>query len=357
MSNSGGMTAEQLAALRSSMFSNESSNKSDSVDVGDISSPTPSTNVNINTMQTEQTGRPMTQSEMLRNRMKSGSQQSSDSVKLVQGDSYKPQEDKTPEPTPTPTAKTTTIINTPKTDDNDSLVEDKKFKITKPIAMVIVGVIIVLLILCVMFFGKGKEGSNDTTVDEGLVSDEELEWITPDYTFSFTQEEIESLREVGYTGDEIESFASLGFSAADMVLEAEVKRDAWIQEAIAPLYDSTSEEYKNFINQTWLTLPERNDTDEWSEIAGYYEERKNLDYEKVTVYGNQLFLKVFLDDDTHQDWFFLNVTPEEWNKLNDRGNVIVTYTYCTRYVGVDSFTMVEDFDNVFITAATLEIIE
>lgn len=357
MSNSGGMTAEQLAALRSSMFSGESSSKSNATDMGDTASPVSPANVNINTAQPEPAGRPMTQSEMLRNRMKSGSQQSSDSVKLVQGESYKPQEDKAPTPTPTPTAKTTTIINTTKTDDDDSLTEEKKFKITKPVAMGIVGIIIVLIILGVMFLGKGKEDGSDDTTDDGIVSDEELEWITPEYTFSFTQEEIESLREVGYTGDEIESFATLGFSAADMIQEAEVKRDAWIQEAIAPLYDSTSEEYKNFINQTWLTLPERNDTDEWSEIAGYYEERKNLDYEKVTVYGNQLFLKVFLDDDTHQDWFFLNVTPEEWNKLNDRGNVIVTYTYCTRYVGVDSLTMIEDFDNIFITAATLEIIE
>lgn len=262
---------------------------------------------------------------------------------------------------PTQVGSTSTIINTTSVDtqssgnDNDS--EKKKFN-----PMIAIGIFIGIAVLGVllMVFSKKPDGNEVPSENpDGVVSEDDLVWIDPvvDTETFYTQDQINKLREVGYTGTEIEQFALNGEDVNAKIREAEAIRDAWLQEAIAPLYDATSQEYKDFISQTWLTLPERKDLGEWTQVAGYYQERKNLDYEKVTVYGNQLFIKIYLDDDIHADWFFLNVTPEEWIKLKDQGNVIVTYTYCTRYVTSAEGFNVEDFSNTFITSAVLEIIE
>lgn len=266
-----------------------------------------------------------------------------------------------PNTPPAQTGATSTIINTTNVEsqgnNGDNGKEKKKFN-----PMIAVGIFIGIAVLGVLLMVLSKK-PDDTEVPsenpDGVVSEDDLVWIDPvvDTSTFYTQEQIDKLREVGYTGTEIEQFALNGEDVNAKIREAEAIRDAWLQEAIAPLYDATSQEYKDFISQTWLTLPERKDLGEWSQVAGYYQERKNLDYEKVTVYGNQLFIKIYLDDDVHADWFFLNVTPEEWNKLKDNGNVIVTYTYCTRYVSSADGFNVEDFSNTFITGATLEIIE
>lgn len=266
-----------------------------------------------------------------------------------------------PNTAPTQVGSTSTIINTTSVDTqgsgNDNGSEKKKFN-----PMIAIGIFIGIAVLGVllMVFSKKPDGNEVPSENpDGVVSEDDLVWIDPvvDTETFYTQDQINKLREVGYTGTEIEQFALNGEDVNAKIREAEAIRDAWLQEAIAPLYDATSQEYKDFISQTWLTLPERKDLGEWTQVAGYYQERKNLDYEKVTVYGNQLFIKIYLDDDVHADWFFLNVTPEEWIKLKDQGNVIVTYTYCTRYVTSAEGFNVEDFSNTFITSAVLEIIE
>lgn len=236
------------------------------------------------------------------------------------------------------------------------------FSMSKPLVGVICLLIVAAIVMGLIMSSKGGKGEVVEDTSDQILSDEELfgddiEWIIPEETFSYGGNELVALRAAGYTGDEIEDAALAHIDAQELIKQAELERDAWIQEAIAPLYDATSQEYKDFISQTWLTLPSRNDTQEWESVAGYYTVRKNLDYEKVAVYGNQLFIKIYLDDAEHDDWFFLNITPIEYNKLKAVGNVIVEYTYCTRYVSTDEFTNVEDFENIFITSAVLEIIE
>ena len=283
--------------------------------------------------------------QMIRSKANSGQ-----TVVLEQGMNYAPNEQETQQ-TNNGTS-TTTIINTTKVpqdnggDDNT----ERGFKPTKTFVMIVAGVIILGLIIFIVFTSSGAEE------DIPDISEEELEWILSESQYSYTADQIERLRTVGYTGKEIEEFEKLQMDINELVKEATAKRDAWVQEAIAPLYDSTSQEYKDFISQTWLTLPKRNDTDDWDNIANYYPVKDNLDYEKVETYGNQLYIKIYLDDNEHDDWFFLNVTPEDWARLKDAGNVIVTYTYCTRYLLVGQNTLIEDFENIFITEAHLEII-
>ena len=286
----------------------------------------------------------------LREQMLNSKANSGQTVVLEQGMNYTPNEQGKQQTT---NGTSTTIINTTKVEQDNSGDDDtgRGFKPTKTFVMIAAGIIVLLLIIFIVFASNGSE--EDIT----NVPEEELEWILPDSQYSYTIDQIERLRMVGYTGREIEEFEKLQMDINELVKEATAKRDAWVQEAIAPLYDATSQEYKDFISQTWLTLPKRNDTDDWDNIAGYHVVRKNLDYEKVETYGNQLYIKVYLDDNEHDDWFFLNVTPEDWARLKDAGNVIVTYTYCTRYLLVGQNTLIEDFENIFITEAHLEIIE
>lgn len=238
----------------------------------------------------------------------------------------------------------TTMINTTQ--------EGGGFKPGKKLIFIIIGILLVFGIAAVVILGSGKKEETDTP-DESL---DELEWLDPvnQETFLYSPEEITNLRAAGYTGDEIESYQSQQTPAEDLIKQAEAERDAWVQEAIAPLYDTASDEYKHYVSQTWLTLPQRTDMADWTMIGAEYAVDQNLDYEKIDVYGNQMFIKVYLDDNAHESWFFLNVSPTEWNQLNDAGNIQVHYTYVTHLVGDDYMTATEDFDDIYITSATLQ---
>ena len=238
----------------------------------------------------------------------------------------------------------TTMINTTQ--------EGGGFKPGKKLIFVIVGILLVFVIAAIVILGSGKKEETNTP-DESL---EDLEWLDPvnQETFLYSPEEITNLRAAGYTGDEIESYQSQQTPAEDLIKQAEAERDAWVQEAIAPLYDTASDEYKHYVSQTWLTLPQRTDMADWTMIGAEYAVDQNLDYEKIDVYGNQMFIKVYLDDNAHESWFFLNVSPIEWNQLNDAGNIQVHYTYVTHLVGDDYMTATEDFDDIYITSATLQ---
>lgn len=261
-----------------------------------------------------------------------------------------------------PQQSTSTIINTTQQDGiqqgGDEAGSGGKFKWSKNVVFIVVAAVMALLLLAYLLFG-GNDGDSEEDDIPDPFTDDTLEWLDPVgvETFLYTPQEIDALRTAGYTGTEIEEYQSAGTSAQSLIDIAEAKRDAWIKDAISPLYDMASDEYKYQISQTWLTLPQRTDATEWTMIGSMYTERKNLDYEKIDVYGNQLFIKVYLDDNTHEDWFFLCVTPEEWNALSDRGNVIVSYTYWTHLVGDDYFSSVEDTSNIYITQASLEIIK
>ncbi len=255
---------------------------------------------------------------------------------------------------------TSTIINTTATDgipqggDNGG---GGGFRLGKKVVYIIVAAILGLLLFAYFLFGGDKKEGGET--EPTPTPEEPIEWLDPvgQEQFLYTPQEVDALRTAGYTGTEIEEYQTAQTPAQDLIDIAEARRDAWIKDSVVPLYDMASDEYKHQTSQTWLTLPQRTDAAEWTMISAYYTERKNLDYEKIDIYGNQLFIKVYLDDSAHEDWFFLCVTPDEWNKLSDQGNVIVNYTYCTHLVGDDYMSAVEDTENIFITQASLEIIQ
>lgn len=240
-----------------------------------------------------------------------------------------------------------TIINTTDTT-GQANPKDKKSLVLK----VVGGLIVAVIGIFVIFSFVGKKQPDEEPVDEW--NEDDYDWIVPEEYYSYTTEQLDALREMGWTADEIEAAQTQQIPANTLIKQAKAARNAYVQMTLAPMYDTASYEYKHFIEQTWLTLPQRDDMNDWTNIASYYQERKNLDYEKIDVYGKQLFIKVYLDDNLHEDWFFITVTPEEWAKLDDFGNIVINYTYVTRYLGDDIWTAEEDFEEYYITEAHIE---
>lgn len=327
--------------------------------------------------QTQQ--RPTAQQAMMARMQASRNQQGSPSV-MQQGEQYQPINQQSANPPSSPVANQT-IINTTQqpgggggnngpggpvngqnnegNQDGQESGKSKGFKMNPIMAVAIVIAVLLVGFFIVSYLSKSDGNAENPSESEVVdpFNDTNLEWIIPENQYEYTSDQIAQLRAAGYTGDEIEQHASTMTPFEDLIRQAEAARDAYIQDAIAPLYDTASDEYKHFISQTWLALEKRTDIYDWKITAMNYAKRENLDYEKVGVYGNQLYIKVYLDDFNHDDWFYCLVTPEEWNKLNDAGNVIVNYTYATRVVGDDPMTYYEDTENFYIISASIEFIE
>lgn len=232
----------------------------------------------------------------------------------------------------------------------------KGIKLGKNGVFIIAGICLVLVIAYVVISHRSpKVDVGETTTGE--VDDSGFEWITPQQqVFSYTADQKERLRTAGYTGSEIEGFELTQSDVDQLVKQAEDMRAVWAQEVVAPLFDTASDEYKATINNTWYSLPQRTDMYDFSQIASYYSQTKNLDYEKVPVYGEQLFIKIFLDDDAHEEYVFVCVTPDQWLLLHDAGNVVVSYEYATPLIddGTGTGGLVEDTTRMFITKVNID---
>ena len=289
---------------------------------------------------------PPNSQQSLRDKMKASNAQPGKSVVLEQTDNYQEEG--------MGSNATSTVIEADDGDDEDV----KKGVNIKLIVGVGIAVLIVLAVFAVQMFKKPP-------VEEQVIQplpEEELVFLDPitNYTpTGYTADEINTLRGAGLTGTEIESYQNQGVPYTTAYNITKEQFWAWQLAEQLPITDMTSDAFINEVSKTWLTLPERHDLEEWTEenIAYNYTITKNLDYEKVDVHGNQLFLKVYLDDNRHEKWFFLNVTPQEWMLLEERGNVVVEYSYTTHFKPyVNLFEAEEDLEDIFITAAKLNII-
>lgn len=224
-----------------------------------------------------------------------------------------------------------------------------------------IGVVALLIILVAAYFLMNK-GSKETDESETFV-EETLDWgfeetIVWEFetetvpVFEYTSEEIKELRAAGYTGNEIEFYMTQERPAQELLEEAEQEQSEYVERFIAPYYDDTSDEYRRNLRNTWLGLEERRDVSDFSTISFTYSETKNLDFEKVPIYGDQIFLKVYLDDVTHDKYFFMSCMPDRYLQLGDSGNIVVQYNYIyPTYIDSEGITQ-EDTSRMFITSAS-----
>ena len=204
--------------------------------------------------------------------------------------------------------------------------------------------------------------AEEPVVGEVMLPEPVEEVVIEESIFAITYdiEQVQNLLAAGATQEQVNEWQANGVEYNYVYFTMLDRYYGWQLSNTLPTYDIASDAYKDVIGQTWMSLPKRNDIVEWTEdmLAYEHQVKQNLDYEKVEPYGNQLFLKVYLDANTHDSWFFLNITPNEWNLLDDTGNVVVDYVYQTHWLPFENqLDAVEDEQNIFIVSATLDIIE
>ena len=199
--------------------------------------------------------------------------------------------------------------------ENASDSEDKNPMMMKAIVFGIAALVgIIAIVGMSMYLTQRKENVQNDWVDS-------LDEV--DSEFAYSDSEVELLRLNGYTGYEIEEYAALGYPADGLVEEAEAERESLLAEEYADLLDSASPEYQELRNKTWLGQKEF-PIDEGTEPLTKYTQNMNLDYEKVTASGYQLWLKLYVKEDLA---VFMTVSPDRWNSLADSGNIVVQLEY------------------------------
>lgn len=234
-------------------------------------------------------------------------------------------------------------------------------------------VAIIVIVLMIVLFGGGfstdKDSEEESEIvynEDGSYTDEEgnlhdaLGYIydpdgniiyDPFYVpFEYTEEEIADLRAAGYTGDEIEQFQTDEIDAQTKIDEAAKAQQDFITQQRNEVNAQEGDLYTDILNNTWLGMPENwkftDVTEEWTTIS----ENRNVDYEKFAQHGNQLFLKVYLDDRVHEQWAFMQIDPIRYAQLEDRGNIIVTITFrCLSTYNEETDELEYDKNNIFIT--------
>ena len=228
-------------------------------------------------------------------------------------------------------------------DDDDDTNEEvtaesltKKQGMNKIVLFGIAGVVgIILIIIAISSSAKKKQAEADAAH-----ADELLEPYSEE-VFSYTPEEVEALRENGYTGYEIDDFEFDEVDAASLIQAAEEKRKAKYEAELVPYLDSASEEFKSLKSKTWLCLDEfeiGEDPSQWE----YHTENFNVDYEKITASGMQCFIKFYLADGGIG---FLAIKPDRYAEIDPSGNMVLKINY----------VVMENGNRVIIDAQEVEV--
>lgn len=162
--------------------------------------------------------------------------------------------------------------------------------------------------------------------------------------FQYTDEQLAALRAAGYTAREIEKHEAQETDADMLITEAAQAQKDWAKKINNAIIDGT---WSGF-SETWLALEEREDVADFNSYIMIHQETKNFDYEKIPVRGNQIFIKVYLDDLYHEDYFFMQVEPNEYAALNSEGNILVTYHYIHPTILDEDGIETEDTSRMFI---------
>ena len=181
------------------------------------------------------------------------------------------------------------------------------------------GVVAILVVAIVVVFLSGK---SEEKPKQGSSDDWAAITYTP-YVFKYTDAEKTQLRAHGYTGDEIEAFEAQQQDVGQLIQQAKDLMTKTYEETVAPLFDNASEEYLELLDKTWVGQREFDVPADVTNYS-YMSTTLNLDYEKVSSAGLQLFIKVHVNDTKA---IFMNVKPDRWLQLKDRGNIVLNIKY------------------------------
>lgn len=230
-------------------------------------------------------------------------------------------------------------------DDNDEPehkdgedVERKKL-VFNPKILAVVAIIGAVLLIVAIAIGTKKGSKSDVITDEEVAEIASTEDVFVDM-FAYTDEEVEALRQAGYTGYEIEDNEFNEIPAETLITEAEEQRKALYEKELVPYLDSASDEFKMLKSKTWLGLdeieiPEGTD----SSNLTYVTSQVNADYEKIGSRGMQCFIHYFMADGNEG---FMTLAPDRYIAINESGNMVIRITYCTLSNGIRVITKAEE---------------
>lgn len=216
----------------------------------------------------------------------------------------------------------------------------RRTELSLKLKFILGGVLLMLILITVITFKlKGRASVNK----ESAVTPAEIlpEWLVepPEVSaFEYTVEEVALLRLNGYTGNEIETYEAARVDASELIEEAQVARQIQYEQEIEPYMDSASEEFKELRDSTWLGL-DALEVDEDTSKYTRYVEKHNVDYVKVEPRGSQLILKLEMQSGRE---LFMFVSPEQYVRLRDSGNIVVSIEYIRMGNGEIVVTKIEE---------------
>lgn len=167
--------------------------------------------------------------------------------------------------------------------------------------------------------------STDDTYYEGDVS---TDYYSGDITDLSSDETTKELRKLGYTGDEIELARQMGIPTENLIEAANAVQEERTRELLLEMSNADGDMFNTiytnsifFMPQYQFNVMDPNDSRSRNYSASYL---VNADYTKVPTYGCQLFLKCKIANDLY---VFYNVTPEQWERLPDEGNIVLAIEY------------------------------
>lgn len=195
-----------------------------------------------------------------------------------------------------------------------------------PLILAGVAVVLLVVIVTIVIVASVKTKKNSTAADmarmEELLAEDEED--VP--AFTYTEEEVEKLRQAGYTGTEIEENQANEVDVKYLLDASAAARKQLYEEEVLPYFNSASAEFKKLAADTWVGNPEFELGEKDLGLART-EEVVNVDYEKLPPKGHQLFVKFYLQYDSVA--CFMVVTPERYYELEPAGNIVLSITYTT----------------------------
>lgn len=231
-------------------------------------------------------------------------------------------------------------------EDDDSVREAKQKKAKIYVMIGVLSVVFIGIILMGFMLMSGKDrgntsgflgGNKNESTEETVPATTTITWRGETMTvpideygqpiypeFKYTADELANLRRVGYTADEIESFQAQQLEPQPLITQAEMDKEAWAQQFVAPYFDTASEEWHSVIDTTWYGLNKVESYDTDYTMYQNISYTLNADYDKVPAYGHQLFIKIHLNETSYA---FMTVTPQRYAELAQSGNIVVVITY------------------------------
>ena len=232
-------------------------------------------------------------------------------------------------------------------------------------AFICVGVILGLAALvsaAVFFVNSSKTDDNmveettETTAEEvdgeiefdenGFIVLDDESTVEDDSSFHYSSEDIQKLREAGYTNTEIEDFEEMAVENVDNLI-AEIKEQK--KKSILEIYrgfmrdaqNSGNEEYLYALANTWLGLAPQ-EMDLSGDVDDYYKDSCNADYWKLPLQGYQPMLKLrFTDKQDVERTVYMAVEPTTYANLRDSGNIVISYNFINAY-GCEFITNIQE---------------